>query len=128
MLQQVLSHQFLPVEKRETYREIVRTRNLDQIRALPPETVIYSGHEYTQANADFALTIEPGNAALQARAQEVRELRAKGEPTVPTTLARELETNVFLRPDSAEIQANTDMEGREDWEIFGEVRSRKDNA
>ena len=102
--------------------------SLSKIRALPPETVIYSGHEYTQANADFALTVEPGNAALQARAQEVREMRAKGEPTVPTTLARELETNVFLRPGSPEIQANTGMEGREDWEIFGELRSRKDNA
>jgi len=100
--------------------------SLSKIRALPPETVIYTGHEYTQANADFALTVEPGNAALQARAQE--EMRAKGEPTVPTTLARELETNVFLRPGSPEIQANTGMEGREDWEIFGEVRSRKDNA
>ena len=102
--------------------------SLSKIRALPPETVIYSGHEYTVANADFALTVEPGNAALQARAQEVRELRAKGEPTVPTTLARELETNPFLRPDSPEIQANIGMEGREPWEIFGEVRRRKDNA
>lgn len=102
--------------------------SLSKIKALPPETVIYSGHEYTQANVDFALTVEPGNEALQARAREVRELRAKGEPTVPTTLARELETNVFLRPGSPEIQANMGMEGREDWEIFGEVRKRKDNA
>ena len=102
--------------------------SLSKIRALPPETVIYSGHEYTQANAAFALTVEPGNAALRARAEEVRELREKGEPTVPTTLERELETNPFLRPDSPEIQANVGMEGREDWEIFGEVRRRKDNA
>ncbi len=102
--------------------------SLSKIRALPPETVIYSGHEYTAANAAFALTVEPGNAALRARAEEVRELREKGEPTVPTTLERELETNPFLRPDSPEIQANVGMEGREDWEIFGEVRRRKDNA
>jgi hydroxyacylglutathione hydrolase len=102
--------------------------SLSKIKALPPETVIYTGHEYTQANAEFALSVEPGNAALQARAQEVRELRAKGEPTVPTILARELETNPFLRPDSPEIQANLGMEGREEWEIFGEVRRRKDNA
>ena len=102
--------------------------SLSKIKALPPETIIYSGHEYTQANAEFALTVEPGNAALQARAQEVRDLREKGEPTVPTTLARELDTNPFLRPGSPEIQANLGMEGREDWEIFGEVRKRKDNA
>ncbi len=102
--------------------------SLSKIRALPPETVIYSGHEYTQSNADFALTVEPGNAALQARAEEVRDMRARGEPTVPTTLARELETNPFLRPDSPEIQANLGMEGRDLHEVFGEVRNRKDNA
>jgi hydroxyacylglutathione hydrolase len=102
--------------------------SLSKIKALPPETVIYSGHEYTQSNAAFALTVEPGNAALQTRAKEIDEMRSRGEPTVPTTLVRELETNPFLRPDSPEIQANLGMEGREDWEIFGEVRKRKDNA
>lgn len=102
--------------------------SLSKIRALPPETVIYSGHEYTQSNAEFALTVEPGNQALQARAKEVREMRSRGEPTVPTTLARELETNPFLRPDSVEIQQSVDKVGRDDWEIFGAVRQRKDNA
>lgn len=102
--------------------------SLSKIAALPPETVIYSGHEYTLANAEFALSVEPGNAALRARADEVRELRARGEATVPTTLMRELETNPFLRPGSPEIQANLGMEGREAFEVFGEVRRRKDNA
>ena len=102
--------------------------SLSKIKALPPETVVYSGHEYTQSNADFALTVEPGNAALQTRAEEVRDMRSRGEPTVPTTIARELETNPFLRPDSPEIQANLGMEGRELSEIFGEIRHRKDNA
>ena len=102
--------------------------SLSKIRALPPETVIYSGHEYTQSNADFALTIEPGNSALQALAEEIRDMRSRGEPTVPTTLARELETNPFLRPDSPEIQSNLGMEGSELSEVFGEVRRRKDNA
>ena len=102
--------------------------SLSKIRALPPETVIYSGHEYTQSNAEFALTVEPGNSALQTRAEEIRDMRSRGEPTVPTTLARELETNPFLRPDSAEIQANLGMEGRDLFEVFGEVRRRKDNA
>lgn len=102
--------------------------SLSKIIALPPETVLYCGHEYTQSNADFALTVEPGNAALQARAEEVRNLRAQGKPTLPTTLARELETNPFLRSGSAEIRSHLGMEGAEDWEVFGEVRRRKDAA
>jgi hydroxyacylglutathione hydrolase len=102
--------------------------SLSKLIALPPETTVYCGHEYTQSNADFALTVEPGNAALQARAEEVRESRAKGEPTLPTTIARELETNPFLRANSSEIRANLDMEDAEDWEVFGEVRRRKDNS
>lgn len=102
--------------------------SLSKIIALPPETVLYCGHEYTQSNADFALTIEPGNPALQARADEVKSLRAAGKPTLPTPLGKELETNPFLRPGSPEIRTNLDMEDAEDWEVFGEVRRRKDNA
>ena len=102
--------------------------SLSKLTALPAETVIYCGHEYTQANADFALTIEPENEALQRRVREIAELRAVGKPTVPTRLDLELATNPFLRPDSPEIQARLGMQGRADWEIFGEVRARKDNA
>lgn len=102
--------------------------SLSKIKALPPETVIYTGHEYTQSNAAFALTVEPGNAALQARAKEIDEMRSRGEPTVPTLLAKELETNPFLRPDSAEIRSKFGMEDAEDWEVFGAVRAAKDNA
>lgn len=102
--------------------------SLSKIIALPPETALYCGHEYTQSNADFALTIEPDNAALQARAEEIRELRAQGKPTLPTLLSRELETNPFLRPGSAEIRARLGMESNPDWEVFGEVRKRKDSA
>ncbi len=103
-------------------------RSLQKVAALPPETTIYCGHEYTLSNARFALTIEPDNKDLQARAREVEELRAKGEPTLPTTLAQELATNPFLRPDSPAIQRQLGMEGRPEWEIFGEIRRRKDNA
>ena len=102
--------------------------SLSKLMKLPPETQIYCGHEYTQNNARFALTIEPENDALQARVKEIDALRAKDQPTVPTTIARELETNPFLRPQSAAIQARLDMQGRDDWEIFAEVRRRKDNA
>ena len=102
--------------------------SLSKIIALPPETTLYCGHEYTQANAAFALTVDPENAALRSRADEVDALRAQGKPTLPTTLARELETNPFLRPGDAQIRAGLGMEGAEDWEVFGEVRRRKDNA
>ena len=103
-------------------------QSLSKIIKLPPETTLYCGHEYTLSNAEFALTIEPENAALQARADEIRGLRAKGEPTLPTTLARELETNPFLRPSSPAIQSRLAMEGRQDWEVFGEIRARKDRG
>ena len=78
--------------------------SLQKLMALPKETTIYCGHEYTQANARFALTIEPENEALQKRAKEVDALRAAGKPTLPTTLGLELETNPFLRPSSPAIQ------------------------
>lgn len=75
--------------------------SLSRLAALPPETLVYCAHEYTQANARFALTIEPENAALQARARAIDAARARGEPTVPTTIALELATNPFLRAGSA---------------------------
>lgn len=103
-------------------------RSISKIMELPPETALYCGHEYTLANGEFALTIEPENAALQARMDEIRKLRSNGEPTLPTTLARELETNPFLRPASPAIRRRLGMEGREDWEVFGEIRARKDRS
>lgn len=68
---------------------------------------MYCAHEYTQSNARFALSVEPNNEALKARAAEVASLREKGQPTVPSTLAVEKATNPFLRPDSAELQARS---------------------
>ena len=94
--------------------------------ALPPETELYCGHEYTDTNCRFALTVEPGNEALRARAAEVEELAEEGAPALPTTIAQELATNPFLRPSSPEIQKRLGMEGRELCEIFGEIRKRKD--
>ena len=75
----------------------VMWESLLKLAALPGSTQIYCGHEYTEANARFALTIEPDNAVLKARAGEVATLRAAGKPTLPTTIAAELATNPFLR-------------------------------
>ncbi len=100
--------------------------SLEKLAALPPKTALYCGHEYTRANARFALTVEPENAALQARAKEVEALAAKADPALPTTIAQELATNPFLRPSSPAIQKRLGMEGRPLAEIFGEIRKRKD--
>ena len=100
--------------------------SLQKLMALPRHTRIYCGHEYTNSNAAFALTIEPGNAALKRRAKEVEDLRAKGELTLPVTLEAELAQNPFLRPDSAEIQQRLGRVGQPLATIFADIRHRKD--
>ena len=102
--------------------------SLEKLMRLPPQTQIYCGHEYTQANAKFALTIEPDNAALQHRAAQIAQLRAAGQPTLPTRLDIELETNPFLRPMSPAIRAGLDMEGKSNAEVFAEIRERKNRG
>src|SRR5262245_26310737 len=99
--------------------------SLRKLMALPKDTAVYCGHEYTQANAAFALSIEPDSAALQQRATAVDELRAAGTATLPTGIGLELETNPFLRPHVPAIQRRLGMEGRPEWEIFREIRERK---
>lgn len=103
-------------------------RSLEKLTKLPPETIVYCGHEYTEANAKFALTIEPENEALQARAKEVAAKRARGETTLPTRMDVELATNPFLRPQSAAIRKRLGMESAPDWQVFGEVRERKNKS
>lgn len=102
--------------------------SIEKVAALPPETMLYCGHEYTIANAKFALTVEAGNAALQARAKAVEELRGAGRPTLPTKLADELATNPFIRADSAEIRKTIAMESATNAEVFAEVRERKNRG
>lgn len=103
-------------------------RSLEKLAKLPPQTLIYCGHEYTLANAKFALTVEPENAALQARAKEVEAKRARGETTLPTRIDVELATNPFLRPQSSAIRKRLGMEKAPDWQVFGEVRERKNKS
>jgi hydroxyacylglutathione hydrolase len=93
---------------------------------LPAGTLVYSGHEYTESNARFALTIEPANPALISRAERVRETRARGEPTVPVTLAEELATNPFLRARLPDVKAAIGLAGASDVDVFAEIRRRKD--
>jgi len=102
-------------------------RSLSKFRAVPDDTLVYCAHEYTQANAKFALTLETDNAALKARAAEIDALRAEDRPTVPSTMGAERETNPFLRADLDSMRRAVGMEGAAPAEVFGEIRSRKDN-
>ncbi|MEL7232447.1 MAG: hydroxyacylglutathione hydrolase C-terminal domain-containing protein, partial [Pseudomonadota bacterium] len=99
--------------------------SMKAVRALPLETTLYCAHEYTQSNAKFALTIEPENAALRAYAAEINEKRARGDATVPMGLAREIETNPFLRADVPALQEAMGHPG-DAVATFGEIRGRKD--
>lgn len=100
--------------------------SLSKLMALPGETIICSGHEYTAANAKFALTIDPANEALRYRAEAVENARAKDQPTVPTRLSDELATNPFLRASDPDIRAGLGLDSAEDAEVFAEIRARKD--
>lgn len=101
-------------------------RSLQKILSWPDETLVYCAHEYTEANARFAVTVEPDNAALKTRYEEIRAARAKGIPTVPTTIALEKKTNPFLRPDSADLQRTINLLGHSEVEVFGRTRELKD--
>lgn len=98
--------------------------SLQKLRALPDETLVYCAHEYTQANAAFALHIDPHNPELSAYAAGVAEKRSRGLPTVPTTIGAEKRANPFLRADNAALQAIVGRPG-DAVGTFAEVRQRK---
>ncbi len=101
--------------------------SLQKLMALPDDTVVYCAHEYTQANAAFALSVEPQNQALQDRAAQIDQLRAEGKPTVPTTIGLERATNPFVRPQSEDLQATIGLVGADPVAVFAETRKRKDH-
>ncbi|MCC9620571.1 hydroxyacylglutathione hydrolase [Thalassospira sp. MA62] len=101
--------------------------SLQKFRNLPVSTQIYCGHEYTQANAKFAKTIEPDNPILIARCQDIDNMRARNIPTIPSRLDVELATNPFLRADEPDVAKALGMDGKTAAEIFTEIRKRKDN-
>jgi hydroxyacylglutathione hydrolase len=103
-------------------------QSLLKLRRLPDDTRVYCGHEYTQANIRFAKTIEPGNAALAAREKEVDKLRAERKPTIPSTLGQEKAANPFLRADLPEVAKSVGLSGKPAWQVFGEIRERKNRS
>lgn len=101
-------------------------KSLSTLAALPPDTLVCSGHEYTASNARFALSLEPDEPALKSRASAIEQARAKGQPTVPSRLSDELATNPFLRASSPRMKAVLGMDRAQDAAVFGEIRARKD--
>ncbi|WP_298281971.1 hydroxyacylglutathione hydrolase [Novosphingobium sp.] len=98
--------------------------SLSRLKALPVETTLYSAHEYTQANARFAVFADPDNAALHAYVDGVEDKRARGAWTVPTTLGAELAANPFLRADDADMADR--WGGASPVETFAALRLAKD--
>ena len=101
-------------------------QSLSKLAALPPETMICSGHEYTTSNLRFALTIDPENTALQTRIAETATARAETRATVPSRLREELATNPFLRAHLPHIKAGLGLGTATDVAAFTEIRARKD--
>ncbi len=100
------------------------------LAALPDETLVYCGHEYTASNLRFAAHVEPGNMAVMSKAAYVAKQRERGEATVPSTLEQERATNPFMRCHSAELIhhfAATLGSDRSPAAILGAVRAAKDN-
>ena len=96
------------------------------LKALPGSTQVYCSHEYSHANAVFALSIDPNNANLVRRKAEVDALRAQGQPTVPTSIQQEWDTNPYFRCDNKDIRARLNLEQATDADVFAEIRKRKD--
>ncbi len=100
---------------------------LKRLRELPDETLVYCGHEYTQSNARFALSIDPDNTALQARAAEVDRLRAAGRATIPFALGEDKKASPFLRADAPELARHYGLDGADPADVFAAIRKGKDN-
>ena len=101
-------------------------RSLQKLSKLPDDTLVCSGHEYTEKNADFAITIDPKNQELTNSVQFTKETRSKGLPTVPSRMGEEKKTNPFLRPWNKNIRTQIGMLDATDEEVFGKIRALKD--
>ncbi|HEY1736350.1 MAG TPA: hydroxyacylglutathione hydrolase [Methylovirgula sp.] len=103
-------------------------RSLMKLAALPDQTHVYCGHEYTLSNARFARKVDPDNEALRLREGEVAALRAEGRLTLPTRMDLERATNPFLRTDDPAIQANIGLKGADPAKVFAALRELKNRG
>jgi len=99
--------------------------SLQKIVALPDDTLVYPGHNYTEENYEFALTIEPNNNLVKKTLQTIEDWKKRGKPTVPSNIGHERATNVFLRADDPEIKSALNMSNSTDSDVFAELRRRK---
>jgi hydroxyacylglutathione hydrolase len=100
--------------------------SLQKLAALPDRTYLYCGHDYTLENYEFAQMIEPENQTIKNRLNEIRQAQQQGNPTVPSMMAQEKATNIFLRANTPEVKAALKMPQAADVEVFAELRRRKD--
>jgi hydroxyacylglutathione hydrolase len=99
---------------------------VERLRALPDETLVYCGHEYTQSNARFALSVDPDNVALQLRAAEVDALRSQGKFSVPFKLGEDKRANPFLRADDPNLARRFGLDESDPAAVFAAIRKAKD--
>ncbi|MHC4695009.1 MAG: hydroxyacylglutathione hydrolase [Planctomycetota bacterium] len=100
-------------------------QSLQKLAALPNDTLVFPGHDYTQENYEFALTIIPDNPEVKSRLDEIKKIQRQGLPTVPSTILQEKTTNVFLKANNPEIKTALNMSNAADAEVFTELRRRK---
>jgi hydroxyacylglutathione hydrolase len=103
-------------------------QSLMKLARLPGSVQVYCGHEYTLANARFALSVDGGNELLVERAREVERLREAGEFTLPTTIAIERATNPFLRADEPDVKAAVGLPNADAVDVFAALRERKNRS
>lgn len=99
---------------------------LQSLRQLPDDTNVYCGHEYSAANAKFALSIDPDNPQLQSRVEQISKLAKSGQPTIPFNLGEDKRANPFLQADSPRIAKNLKMSAKDPSLVFGALRKAKD--
>ena len=101
--------------------------SLKLIRSFPDETLIYCGHEYTEANITFALSIDPQDRDLQKKFDKIKQVRKNKESTIPSLLGEEKRFNPFLKVDNIEYLKRIKVTNGDSWKVFSEIRSLKDN-
>ena len=108
-----------------TYEEMFNS--LNKIKNLPPDTKIYCGHEYTNSNLNFCLKHDPKNTNLRDKKIDIEKKLNSNQPTIPSTIAEEIKTNIFLRCDDPEIKHNLGLKDSSDVEVFSKLRDLKDS-
>ena len=101
--------------------------SLNKIKNLPPDTKIYCGHEYTKSNLNFCLAYDPKNIHLREKEIDIQKKLDSNEPTIPSTIADEIKTNIFLRCDDPEIKHSLGLKDSSGVEVFSKLRDLKDS-